>query len=57
LGTTESDLRAPGAAEAIRRAQALVARYVDPEVSLSESLIRDRREECETETTDSVESA
>ncbi len=40
---------APAVLEAVRRAQALVARYVDPARSLSEELMRERREDARRE--------
>ena len=56
MGMTDSDLQALAVREAIRRAQALVADYVDPDISLSEELIRERHEACEAETMEPVES-
>ena len=53
---TDSDLQALAVREAIRRAPALVADYVDPDISLSEELIRERHEACEAETMEPVES-
>lgn len=51
LSVDNGELRVIPQAEAIRRAQALVAQYIPPSVSLADELIAERRADAAAETT------
>ena len=49
MSVTDGEIRLVPQSEAIKRAQDLIAQYVDPSRSLSEELIQERREEAQRE--------